>query len=450
MAQPAAGAETAGAPSLAMGTRFSLSVMMFLQFAIWGAWFVVLGVYLDRGLHFDGKNIGNIYGTMALGTIFTPLIIGQFADRYFSSEKLMGVLHLVGAGLLYAMARMTSPGEFFAVALIYALVYSPTLVLSNSITFSHVPDGSRDFPSIRVLGTIGWIVANLIVGTLLPKFFKDPQATNLPLLLAAGFSVVLGIFSFFLPHTPPAGKTGDAFPAFRALGLLKSPSFAVFFGVSFVITIVLAFYYGFTSIYLEADTLRKLPAEVNVLGIKIELTAATVMTLGQFSEMILLPFLPWFLRRIGMKWVLALGMFCWGLRYYLFALGYQGDVNPWVVIASLALHGVCFDFFFAAGFIYVDNEAPREIRASGQALFTLLTYGLAMWIGNVLSGIVVDGYTNSETGVRDWYHIWLVPSIGVVVSLAIFLAFFHIRSKARDAATPADNPALAVSGEAGV
>jgi nucleoside transporter len=432
MAQPGTSAGTGSAPPLNMRIRLSLSVMMFLQFAVWGAWFVVLGVYLANGLHFDGAWIGHIYGTMALATIFTPLIVGQIADRYFASEKLMGLLHLAGAALLYAMARVTTPREFFVVALVYALVYSPTLVLSNSITFRHVPDGGRDFPWIRVMGTIGWIVANLIVGSVLPYFYEEPQATNLPLLLAACFSAVLGIYSFFLPHTPPASIGGDAFPALRAAGLLRSPSFAVFFGVSFVITIVLAFYYGFTSIYLEADTLTKLPKEVNLLGLDVKLTSATVMTLGQFSEMLLLPFLPWFLRHIGMKWVLAVGMFCWGLRYFLFALGFEGVVNPWIVIASLALHGVCFDFFFAAGFIYVDNEAPKDIRASGQALFTFLTYGLAMWLGNVLSGYVVDFYTDPTTKQRNWYGIWLVPSIGVVVSLAIFLAFFHIQSSQKE------------------
>jgi nucleoside transporter len=418
------------APPLDLGIRINLSVMMFLQFAVWGAWFVVLGVYLDKGLHFEGLWIGHIYGTMALATIVTPLIIGQIADRYFSSEKLMGILHLVGAVLLYVMANVTTPRDFFIAALAYSLIYSPTLVLSNSVTFRHVPDGARDFPSIRVLGTIGWIVANLIVGNVLSYFYQDPQATNLPLILAAIFSAILGCYSFFLPHTPPASKAGEAFPALRAAGLLRSPSFAVFFGVSFIITIVLAFYYGFTSIYLEADTLTKLPKEIDIAGLNVKLSSATVMTLGQFSEMLLLPFLPWFLRKIGMKWVLALGMFCWGLRYLLFALGFQGSVGPWIVIASLALHGVCFDFFFAAGFIYVDQEAPKDIRASGQALFTFLTYGLAMWMGNVLSGYVVDFYTNPETSARNWYAIWMVPSVGVIISLMIFLAFFHIRPSA--------------------
>ena len=432
-----------GAPSpsvagsrLALGVRLNLSVMMFLQFAVWGAWFVVLGVYMEKGLAFDSAARGWIYGTMALGTMFTPMFIGQIADRYFSSEVLMGVLHLLGAGLLVAMANVTSVNVFFAVALAYSLVYSPTLVLSNSITFTHVPNAARDFPSIRVLGTIGWIVAGLIVGSVLPYFIDKPEETNWPFYLAAVFSAVLGLYSFLLPHTPPAGKAGDAFPALRAIGLLRSPSFAVFFGVSFVITIVLAFYYYGAGNYLADSTLPKLSEEsrnpVINLGFKqfkLALTLATVMTIGQFAEMVLLPFLPLALRWLGMKWVLAVGMLSWGVRYFIFAMGADETVGPWVVIASLALHGVCFDFFFAAGFIYVDNEAPRAIRASGQALFTFLTYGLGMWLGNIVAGYVVD-YFSSKTDnvtVYNWYAIWLVPSAGVLLSLAIFVIFFRIR-----------------------
>jgi nucleoside transporter len=422
------------APRLDLGRRTLLSTMMFLQFAVWGAWFVVLGVYLDKGLKFEGWQIGSIYGTMALGTIFAPLFIGQIADRYFSSEKLMGILHLGGAGLLYAMAEVREFQPLYIVALAYALLYSPTLVLSNSITFAHVPDGGRDFPRIRVFGTIGWIVANLIVGQVLRKFNPDALQTNAPLLLAAGFSLALGLFSFLLPHTPPAGKAGEAFPALRAVGLLRSPSFAVFFGVSFIITIVLAFYYTFIGVYLEGSTLTKLPEAAKQLTlnlgfrqITLALDTATLTTIGQISEMFLLPFLPWFLRKMGMKWVLAMGMAAWGLRYLLFALGAHDVVGPWVVIASLALHGVCFDFFFAAGFIYVDNEAPTDIRASGQALFTFLTYGLGMWLGNELSGYVADAFTKDS--VRDWYHIWLIPSVGVLASLVVFAIFFRVERK---------------------
>jgi nucleoside transporter len=410
--------------------------MMFLQFAVWGAWFVVLGLYLEKGLKFSGAEIGWIYGTMALGGIFAPMFIGQIADRYFASEILMGLLHLLGAALLVAMANVTNVNVFFAVALLYSLIYSPTLVLSNSITFSHVPKATY-FPSIRVWGTIGWIVANLIVGSVLPNFFTKPAETNLPIYLAAGFSAVLGVYSFFLPHTPPAGKAGDAFPALRAVGLLRSPSFAVFFGVSFIITIVLAFYYSFTGIYLGNDTLPRLPASAHNLTVNLGFTqlklleVATVMTLGQIAEMVLLPLLPLFLRFMGMKWVLALGMLAWGVRYFLFALGAEGTVGPWVVIASLALHGVCFDFFFAAGFIYVDTEAPPSIRASAQALFTFLTYGVGMWLGNIVSGYVVDHFSAKGGGqvTYNWYAIWLVPSVGVLVSLVLFVLFFHLRPK---------------------
>jgi MFS family permease len=238
--------------------------------------------------------------------------------------------------------------------------------------------------------------------------------------------LALGVYSFFLPHTPPAGKAGDAFPALRAVGLLRSPAFAVFFGVSFIITIVLAFYYNFTGIYLGDSTLPQLPDAARKV-----LTVATVMTIGQWAELLLLPFLPLFLRFMGMKWVLALGMLAWGVRYFLFSMGAYGSVGPWVVIASLALHGVCFDFFFAAGFIYVDNEAPPQIRASGQALFTFLTYGLGMWLGSIVSGYVVDYFsvTANKVTTYNWYMIWLVPSVGVMVSLVIFVLFFHMRPR---------------------
>ena len=439
MAHAGTSVSITSAPSLAMGLRVNLSRMMFLQFAVWGAWFVVLGVYLENGLKFSATQIGSIYGTMALGGIIAPMFIGQIADRYFSSEKLMGVLHLAGAGLLAAMAQLKSPTEFYIVTLLYALVYSATLVLANSITFSHVPDGARDFPGIRVLGTLGWIVANLIVGFVLPIFYDKPDHTHMPLLLAAGFSAVLGVTSFFLPHTPPTGKVGEAFPAIRAVGLLKSPSFAVFFGVSFVITIVLAFYYTFTGNYLNDSTLPRLPKEINLGLFKVGMTVATIMTIGQWAELILLPFLPWFLRVMGMKWVIAVGMLAWGVRYLLFALGAEGDVSPWVVIASLALHGICFDFFFAAGFIYVDNEAPKEIRASAQALFTFLTYGVGMWLGNMLSGFVVDYYSEGPvtSPTRNWYAIWLVPSVGVLVSLTAFVLFFHLKKQEKGQAVPA-------------
>ncbi len=399
------------APPVPLGLRLNLSIMMFLQFAVWGAWFVVLGNYLgEGGLNFSKTQVGDIYSTMPLGAIFSLLFIGQIADRYFSSERLMAVLHLAGAGLLYWMAQTREPLPFYWIALLYALVYNPTLALANSIAFTHLPDGTRDFPSIRVLGTIGWIVANLIVGAFLVI------TTNQPLLLAAAFSLVLGIASFFLPHTPPRGQAGDAIPMMKAVGLLREPSFAVFYGVSFVITIVLAFYYNFTGQYLAyAQHVQDV---------------ASTMTIGQWAEMLLLPLLPFFLVRLGMKWVLAVGMLAWGVRYAIFAIG-----QPyWLVIASLALHGVCFDFFFAAGFIHVDNKSPATIKASAQALFSFLTYGVGMWLGGLVSGRLGDLVTNPETKVTDWRVFWAVPSAGVLISLAIFLLFFRDRASKAPAA----------------
>ena len=373
-----------------------LGVMMFLQFAVWGAWFVTLGVYLEKGLGFSGAWIGAIFGTMALGTIFSPMIVGAIADRYFNSEKLMGLLHLFGGVLLLILPVMGSnPESFYVIALLYALLYSPTLALSNSITFSHVPNGTVWFPILRTFGTIGWIASGLFVGFVLPHLVKLPEGTTVdatayPLYLAGGLSILLGFFSFMLPPTPPTGKAGEMLPAFKAIGLLRNPSFAIFFGVSFVITIVLAFYYGFTGNFLADSILPTLPADMRPDSV------APVMAIGQVAEMLILPFLGVCLYFMGMKWVLAVGMLAWGLRYMLFAYGSGGDaaaVPSLVVIASLALHGICFDFFFAAGFIHVDNNAPKEVRASGQALFTFLTYGLGMWLGNTLSGYIVDKYT---------------------------------------------------------
>jgi nucleoside transporter len=413
------------APHMSLGLRLNLSAMMFLQFAIWGAWFVVLGNY-TKAMGFSEKDIGSIFATMSLGAIISPIFVGQIADRYFSSERLMALLHLVGAGLLFWMAQVTEPVSFYSIALLYALVYSPTLALSNSIAFSHIPNATRDFPGIRVLGTIGWIVAGLLVTMLLQLYANPPGVSadqapafsimfggmrvTLPLFLSAIFSLILGILSFGLPHTPPLGKAGDVIPFLRALGLMKEPSFAVFYGVSFVITIVLAFYYSFTGLYLEKG--QGVPGD----------EVSSVMSLGQMAEIVFLALLPWFLNRLGMKWVLAVGMLAWGVRYALFALGTPYEL----VVLGILLHGICFDFFFAAGFIHVDNKTPRDIRASAQALFSFLTYGAGMYLGGELSGRVAE-WAKGGTDVIDWTRFWSVPSIGVFASLAVFVLFFRER-----------------------
>ncbi|HEY7153465.1 MAG TPA: MFS transporter [Gemmataceae bacterium] len=427
------------APPLAMGLRLNLSGMMFLQFAVWGAWFVVFYPYLT-GKGFSDQQAGALIGNMALGAILSSLFAGYIADRFFSSERMMAVLHLAGAGLLYGMAQIQNKEEYwslFAVSLAYSLLYNPTLTLANAITFRHVPDATRDFPSVRVLGTLGWIAVGFLIDLLFARDGRTAADTNGPLLLAAALSAVLGLYCLFLPHTPPTAAAGEAIPFLKALRLFKNFSFAVFFSVSFVITIVLAFYFTSTSAFLKEA------AGVTQIG--------STMLIGQVCELIFLPLLPLFLWRMGMKWVLALGMLCWGIRYALFS---QGGPEGWpfvLVILGVALHGFCFDFFFAAGFIHVDNQAPRDIRASGQALFSFLTYGVGMWLGNLLAGKLMEVYAG------DWYHFWLVPCIGVLASLAVFVLFFRQRAPKSVATVAAEadiyraeHQARIQSGEAGV
>jgi nucleoside transporter len=399
-------------PSLDMTLRVKLSVMMFLQFATWGAWFAILAGYLqtlaEKNPGFNRAINGQIIGTMALATIFAPLFVGQIADRFFSSEKLMAILHVAGAGLLWLMGQLETPGTFYWVALLYALLYSPTLALSNSIAFTHIPDAGRDFPN--------WVVAGLLE---IKNDAQQPIMPNAPFLVAAWCSFALGIFSLMLPKTPPPGKAGDAFPFVKALSLFKDLSFSVFFGVSFVITIVLAFYYTSASDYLE-------------FGVQLEKAdVARLLTVGQFAEMLLLPLLPIFIKRFGMKWVLALGMLSWGIRYAFFSLYSEvGSVSLYpLVIVGIALHGICFDFFFAAGFILVDNKSPIDIRGSSQALFTFLTYGVGMWIGNVLAGQLGHRLTDQTTKEVNWAEFWLIPSIGVLICFAVFVLFFRENGK---------------------
>ncbi len=478
----------AEADPLSLALRIPLSIMNFLELAIWGAWFVVLGNYLNS-LKFSRKDIGRIYATMALGSIISPIFVGTIADRYFASEQLMAVLHLAGAGLLLWMSQIKTPRAFYWVALLYAIVYGPTLNLSSSVIFSHIPDAERDFPTIRVLGTIGWIVASASAWL----FIKPGQpVNNRPLQLAAVLSLALGVYSFFLPHTAPGAagsgaeataiveggkitavtvvKSGEGYrkapqitiigggkdakgaaltaelkdgavesitvakpgegyaeapklefpkpgiPFLQAVELLNERSFAVFFGVSFLITIALAFYYSFTSLYLET-----------AIHVKPE-NVGPVMSIGQWMEIGFMLALPFMLKEFGMKTVLVIGMAAWGLRYAIFA------ARPPFAIAliGVALHGLCYDCFFAAGMIHVAKTAPGHIVASGQGLFGFLTYGVGMWLGTEASGFlnqsltkeVADPQTGETRRVTDWRTFWLVPCVGVVVCLILFVLLF--------------------------
>jgi nucleoside transporter len=402
---------TEAAKSMDLSLRIPLSIMNFLEFAIWGAWFVVLGNYLNS-LNFSRKDIGRIYATMPIGAIIAPMFLGTIADRYFAAEQCMGVLHLLGAVFLVLMARLRTPRAFFWAALAYSLAYSPTLNLSYTVMFKNVPSSIDNFPELRVLGTIGWIAAGLSLRLLIKS---GQQVNNRPLLLAAALSLILGVYSFFLPTTPPSAASSDI-PFIKALEMFKQPGPAVFLGAVFLVTIALAFYYSFTALYLEQGAKVK-PENVGPM-----------MTIGQWVEIIFMLSLAWFIRSLGMKWVLVIGMAAWGVRYAIFA---ARPPLPFIIL-GIALHGICFDFFLGAGAIHTDLIAPADIKASAQSLYSVLTYGLGMWLGTEASGWLnqyytretVDAASGEKVRVTDWTKFWLVPCVGILLALVVFVLVF--------------------------
>jgi nucleoside transporter len=391
-----------------MGLRVKLSVMMVLQYVVWGAWWVPMAAYIgaksDGGvLDFTGAQVGWMYSTSAIAAIASPFFIGMVADRYFSTEKCLGVLHLLGGLCLY-LSSLTGEGQFgfmFAFILLHFLCYMPTLALTNSISFRNMGRPDREFPGVRVFGTIGWILIGLVIGF---KLFGLNEVSAQPLQVGAAFSVILGLYCFTLPHTPPTHKKGDVLIFAKAWTMMKDPGFAIFIVVSFLISIVLAFYYQLANQFLHAINAPYPQA---------------LQTVGQITEMVLLPFLPWFVLRLGIRWTIALGMAAWCIRYFIFS---TGSIWP-IALIGLPLHGICYDFFFVTSQIYVDEEAPDDIRASAQGFLGMVTLGLGMFFGNLLAGYSKDWATVAE--VTNWGKLWMVPFSGALVSIILFMIFFR-------------------------
>jgi nucleoside transporter len=390
--------------------RIKLSVMMFLEYFVWGAWYVTLGTWLGT-LGFSGEQIGLTYGTTALAAMISPFFVGMFADRFFATERLLAVLHLIGGAFLYYASTHVTFGPIYTAILFHTLCYMPTLALTNSLSFRQMNDPGREFPPVRVLGTIGWIVAGLVVGTL------RVEATGRPLQLAAVGSIVLAAFCLVLPHTPPHRTDRVSFRdvlGLDALQLMKDRSFAVFVLGSFLVCIPLQFYYAFANPFL------------NAIGVT---NAAGKMTMGQMSELGFMLLMPWFFKRLGVKQLLLVGMAAWVARYILFAYG-NNQALVWMLYLGILLHGICYDFFFVTGQIYVDQKAPQTVRAAAQGFITFVTYGVGMLIGSWLSGRVVDAYVTADSIGHDWQRIWLVPAAMAGAVLVLFALFFRDQKSA--------------------
>jgi len=391
-----------------------LSVMMFLEFFIWGGWFVTLGTFLGNNLDATDTQIGMAFMTQSWGAIIAPFIVGLIADRYFNAERILGLIHLIGAVLMYLMAVATDFAVFYPYVLGYMILYMPTLALVNSISFRQMQDPSQDFAKVRVLGTIGWIVAGLVISYV---FSWDSQAAirqgylENTFMMCAVASAALGLYSFTLPNTPPKVDKDEKVSireimGLDALAMLKDRNFLIFFISSVLISIPLAFYYQNANPFL---------AEIGVEN------PTGLMTIGQASEVLFMLLIPFFLTRFGIKWTLLIGMLAWAVRYVLFAYGDPGSLM-FMLIIGIALHGICYDFFFVAGQIYTDSKAGEKYKSSAQGLITLATYGVGMLIGFWAAGQISEAYT--VTGGHEWEMIWLIPAIFAAAVFVMYMLTF--------------------------
>ncbi len=391
-------------------TRYiQLSILFFLHFFIWGSWYVTTGTYLLQTVGFSGREVGLIYGATAIAATVTPFLLGLLADRLFATEKLLALLHAGGGVLMFGISYLDRFAFFYPALILYAMLYMPTFALTSGLTFHYAADGARDYPRVRLWGTLGWIIAGVLIGIL------ALETTAIPMRISAAASMVQAVFCISLPHTPPQKKSGRSLREFlgpEVSALLRRPSFVVLMISLVLISIPSGFYYSFTNSFL---TEMGVPAP------------AATMSAGQISETFLMLLMPFFFRRLGFKWVIAIGLFTWGFRYLLFALGNSSDLI-WMLYTGILLHGVAFNFTALTGQIYIDREVPVHVRNTAQGFMSLLTLGLGALIGSYIAGEVVGAFT-LEDGQHLWPQIWLVPAaVGGMVTVG-FLALFKPKNR---------------------
>ena len=397
-----------------VNTRFQLSVMMFLEFFVWGSWFVTMGTFLGTNLQAKDQDISLAFATQSFGAIIAPFAVGLIADRFFHAQKILGFIHLAGAALMYGIYVSTDFSGFFPILLAYMILFMPTLALVNSISFNQMKDPAKEFSVIRVWGTIGWIAAGILISYLAwdSKEGMSEGMLRYTWLMAAIVSVILGLFSFTLPATPPRAKSLDSFKLSEVLGLdalslLKHRNFAIFFISSILICIPLAFYFQNASPFLTE------------IGVE---NSTGKMTLGQLSEVLFMLALPVFFSRFGIKNTLIVAMIAWAVRYVFFAFG-DANEGVWMLLVGILLHGICYDFFFVSGQIYTDSHAGEQYKSSAQGLITLATYGIGMLIGFWAAGNISNFYMDAD-GNHDWKSIWIIPAGISVLVLLFFISFF--------------------------
>jgi nucleoside transporter len=399
------------APAALLGPR--LSLMMFLNYVVWGSWYVTISTYLTQTLNFTGAQAGAVFGTSALACMISPFFVGLIADRYFAAERVLSTLHFTGALLLYLVSTATSFTSVYFLMLAYCLCFFPTLALTNSLTLRNVADPATGFPRIRLFATVGHIVINLLIGSL------AMEKSSMPFVISAGSSLVMALYCLTLPHTPPQAKR-DVFTWRAAIGLdalvmLKDRAYAVFVFASVLACIPLTFYFSFTNAYL------------NDVGVS---NAAGKMTLGQVAEVAMMLLMPLLFRQLTLKTILLLGLAAWSLRYAMLAYGDSGDLM-WMFYGAIVLHGVCYDFFFMTGQLYTDQKAPAHLRGAAQGFLMFLTFGVGMFLGALLSGWTIDFFTTPQA--RDWRSFWLTSSTAALALLFLFALLFRSKERIQSA-----------------